>query len=94
MVEVHADRHFGGLRGFHHHGSDLFEGRNLLVELRMGDDDRHIQLFRCSQHRIHTLKVRGVEGADRAFFLFRKFQYFNQIDKHFSSPHMSGRTAS
>ena len=93
MIQMDADGNLGVLCRLHHHGADLGERGNILVQLRVGDDDGDVQLFRCGNHRIDTFQIRRVEGAHGTLLFLCQLQDFNQINKHDSSPHISGRTA-
>ena len=83
MIELYTDRHAGLLCRLHHYRTDLFERRNTLVQLRVGDDHRRTQLLSRIDHSQQTFQIGRIKSTDRTFSFFRDRKDFLQVNKHF-----------
>ena len=82
VVEHHAHGNARGLGARHHDGADHVDGRLLLVQLRVLDDDRLVAFLGRADGREQKLEVRRVEGGGRAVVLFRPGEDGSQRYEH------------
>ena len=69
MVELHTDRNAGFLCRLYHYGANLFERRNVLVQLRVGDDLGEPSFSAASITAIQTFQIGCIVKAPTAHFL-------------------------
>ena len=82
MIELHTNRNAGFLCRLYHYGTNLFERRNVLVQLRMGDDHRCTEFLRRVDHCDQTFQIGCIESTDRTFSFFRDRKDLFQVNKH------------